>query len=187
MVGIIDMECGIPRREAGQPEPGHDQEPTAAQPAGYGMANYSRIFRSRREGADQRPDMGLDAYVDKLGKLGIVRAVPFGITNEEETALLRRYPDRFIGLARISINAFKGMTGVRELERLVREEGFKALGVSALGDMIPASDPRYYPPYTKAAEPGLPLPDHPSMDYANDPAYDLRHPRHLDHAAKGFS
>jgi len=99
MVRIIDMECSIPRTEASQPEPGHDQEPTAAQPAGYGMANYSRIFRSRREGSDHRPEMSLDAYVDKLGKLGIVRSVPFGITNDEETTLLRRYPDRFIGLA----------------------------------------------------------------------------------------
>ena len=107
MVRIIDMECSIPKTEASGPEPGHDDAPTAAQPAGYGMANYSRIFKSRREGADHRPDMALDAYVDKLGKLGIVRSVPFGITNDEETALLRRYPDRFIGLARISID---GMT-----------------------------------------------------------------------------
>src|SRR5262249_48167378 len=44
MVRIIDMECSIPRSEASQPEPGHDQTPTAAQPPGYGMANYSRIF-----------------------------------------------------------------------------------------------------------------------------------------------
>jgi predicted TIM-barrel fold metal-dependent hydrolase len=186
MVRIIDMECSIPKTEASQPEPGHDQEPTAAQPAGYGMANYSRIFRSRREGADHRPDVGLDAYVDKLGKLGIVRSVPFGITNEEETALLRRYPDRFIGLARISINAFKGMTGVRELERLVREEGFKALGVSALVDMIPASDRRYYPLYTKAAELGIPVRIYSSMNYANDRPYDLGHPRHLDQVAMDF-
>src|SRR5207237_7835704 len=80
MLRIIDMECSSPRTEASQPEPGHDQEPTAAQPAGYCMANYSRIFRSRREGSDHRPDISLDAYVDKLGKLGVVCAVPFGIT-----------------------------------------------------------------------------------------------------------
>src|SRR5438445_11820748 len=113
MVPVIDMECSIPGTDASQPEPGHDQEPTAAQPAGYGMANYSRIFRSRREGSDPRPDISLDAYVDKLGKLGIVRSVPFGITNDEETTLLRRYPHRFIGLAPLSINAFKGKTGGR--------------------------------------------------------------------------
>ena len=186
MVRIIDMECSIPRSEASQPEPGHDQKPAAAQPAGYGMANYSRIFSSRREGGDHRPDMSLDAYVEKLGKLGIVRSVPFGITNEEEAALLRRYPNRFIGLARFSINAFKGMTGVRELERLVREEGFKALGVSALVDMIPASDRRYYPLYTKAAELGIPVRIYSSMNYANDRPYDLGHPRHLDQVAMDF-
>src|SRR4029450_854792 len=107
MVRIIDMECSIPKTEVSQPEPGHDQEPTAAQPAGYGMGNYHRIFRSRREGADHRPDMGLDAYVAKLGKLGIVRSVPFGITNDEETALLRRYAERFIQLAHITLNALK--------------------------------------------------------------------------------
>src|SRR5262245_48859607 len=81
MVRITDVEASTPRPRAGQPEPGHDQKPAAAQPAGYGMANYSRIFSSRREGADHRPDMSLDAYIDKLGKLGIVRSVPFGITN----------------------------------------------------------------------------------------------------------
>src|SRR5262249_25177276 len=157
MVRIIDMECSIPRTEASEPEPGHSEARSAKQPAGYGMANYGRIFRSRQEGSDHRPEMDLDAYVEKLGKLGIVRSVPFGVTNDEEAALLRRYPDRFLGLARISINAFKGMTGVRELERLVREEGFVALGVSALVDCIAASDRRYYPLYTKAAELGIPV------------------------------
>src|SRR5207253_412592 len=93
---------------------------------------------------------------------------------------------RFIGLARISINAFKGMTGVRELERLVREEGFKALGVSALVDMIPASDRRYYPLYTKAAELRIPVRIYSSMNYANDRPYDLGHPRHLDQVAMDF-
>jgi hypothetical protein len=150
------------------------------------MANYRRIFKSRREGADHRPDMSLDAYVDELAKLGIVRSVPFGVTNEEQTAVLRRYPDRFIGLARISISQFKGMTGVRELERLVRDDGFQALGVSALVDMIPASDRRYYPLYTKAAELGIPVRIYSSMNYANDRPYDLGHPRHLDQVAMDF-
>jgi hypothetical protein len=186
MVRIIDMECSIPKTEASEPEPGHDQEPTAAQPAGYGMANYSRIFRSRREGADHRPDMGLDAYVATLGKLGIVRSVPFGVSNEEQAQLLRRFPGRFLGLARISITAFHGMSGVRELERLVRDEGFSALGISALVDCIPASDRRYYPLYTKAAELGIPVRIYSSMNYANDRPYDLGHPRHLDQVAMDF-
>jgi hypothetical protein len=165
MVRIIDMECSVPHGLAGEAAPAPAKtEPAGTasggepgQPAGYGMANYSRIFRSRREGADHRPEMDLDAYVAMLGKLGIVRSVPFGVSNEETVALLRKYPDRFLGLARISISAFKGMAGVRELERLVRDEGFRALGVSALVDCIPASDRRYYPLYTKAAELGIPV------------------------------
>jgi predicted TIM-barrel fold metal-dependent hydrolase len=192
MVRIIDMECSVPHGLPGELEP--TTAPTAgaadakevAAPAGYGMANYGRIFRARREGGDHRPTMELDEYVAMLGKLGIVRSVPFGVSNEETSALLRRYPGRFIGLARISINAFRGMTGVREVERLVRDEGFQALGVSALVDCIPASDRRYYPLYTKAAELGIPVRIYSSMNYANDRPYDLGHPRHLDQVAMDF-
>ena len=190
MVRIIDMESSVPRgaiaevpsAPAAAESRGSGSEPSA----GYGMANYARIFRSRREGADHRPAMDLDAYVDTLAKLGIVRSVPYGVSNEEMAALLRRFPDRFLGLARISINAFPGMRGVRELERLVRDEGFHALGVSALVDCIPASDRRYYPLYTKAAELGIPVRIYSSMNYANDRPYDLGHPRHLDQVAMDF-
>ena len=78
------------------------------------------------------------------------------------------------------------MSGVRELERLVRDEGFKALGVSALVDCIAASDRRYYPLYTNAAELGIPVRIYSSMNYANDRPYDLGHPRHLDQVAMDF-
>ena len=42
-----------------------------------------------------------------LDRVGIVRAVPFGVSNDEAAELLDVYPDRFIGLARIS--ALHGM------------------------------------------------------------------------------
>ena len=185
MPRIIDMECSVPYGAAAEAKPA-PAAGAGAQPAGYGMANYGRIFRARREGADHRPDVELDAYVEKLGKLGIVRSVPFGVSNEETGQLLRRFPGRFLGLARISITAFQGMSGVRELERLVRDEGFCALGVSALVDCIPASDRRYYPLYTKAAELSIPVRIYSSMNYANDRPYDLGHPRHLDQVAMDF-
>ena len=182
MPRIIDMECSVPYGAAAEAKAAE----ASPAPAGYGMANYGRIFRSRREGADHRPEVELDAYVDQLGKLGIVRSVPFGVSNEETAQLLRRFPGRFLGLARISINALKGMSGVRELERLVRDEGFSALGISALVDCILASDRRYYPLYTKAAELGIPVRIYSSMNYANDRPYDLGHPRNLDQVAMDF-
>jgi uncharacterized protein len=184
MVRIIDMECNMPRQAPGEAEPGLATPGSASErPAGYGMANYGRIFRSRREG-DDSPKMAMDAFVDRLSTLGIERAVPFGISNDEIAVLLRTYPDRFLGLARIS--CLQGMRGVRELEHRVRQEGFQALGVSALVDCLPASDRRYYPLYAKAAELGIPVRIYSSMNYATDRPYDLGHPRHLDQVAMDF-
>ena len=184
MVRIIDMECNVPRQAPGEAEPGLATPGSASErPAGYGMANYGRIFRSRREG-DDSPKMAMDAFVDRLSTLGIERAVPFGISNDEIAALLRTYPERFLGLARIS--CLQGMRGVRELEQRVRQEGFHALGVSALVDCLPASDRRYYPLYAKAAELGIPVRIYASMNYATDRPYDLGHPRHLDQVAMDF-
>jgi hypothetical protein len=187
MVRIIDMECNVPKREAGVAPADSDYETegdVSERPAGYGMANYGRIFRSRGEGGRDSPDMAMDDYVDMLGKLGVERAIPFGISNEEIAALLRRYPHRFLGLARMS--CLKGMSSVRAFERLVRDEGFHALGVSALVDCLPASDRRYYPLYAKAVELGVPVRIYASMNYATDRPYDLGHPRHLDQVAMDF-
>jgi predicted TIM-barrel fold metal-dependent hydrolase len=181
---VIDMECSVPKHTTGE---GDASAPAAAapeRPAGYGMANYGRIFRSRQGGGDTRPVTELSAWVDELARVGIVRALPFGAANDEVAELLREYPDRFIGLARIS--ALHGMRGVRELERRVREEKFHALGVSALVDGIPASDRRYYPLYAKAVELGIPARIYSSMNYATDRPYDLGHPRHLDQVAIDF-
>ena len=181
---VIDMECSVPKRATGEASAAVPAPPAAERPAGYGMANYERIFRSREGGGDARPKTELSAYVELMEKAGIVRAVPFGTTNDEVAELRREYPDRFIGLARIS--AFLGMRGVRELEQRVREQGFQALGVSALVDGIPASDRRFYPLYAKAAELGIPVRIYSSMNYATDRPYDLGHPRHLDQVAIDF-
>jgi len=184
---VIDMECSVPKRAADDgAAPAATPAPATPAPErpGYGMANYGRIFRSRKDGGDARPATELSAYVEMLERVGIVRAVPFGTTNDELSELLRDYPDRFIGLARIS--GLLGMRGVRELERRVREEKFQALGVSALVDGIPASDRRYYPLYAKAAELDIPVRIYSSMNYANDRPYDLGHPRHLDQVAIDF-
>jgi uncharacterized protein len=191
---VIDMECSVPKRVPGDggtpaaapgaPDAAAPGVPEAQRPAGYGMANYQRIFRSRRDGGDTRPATELSAYVEQLAQAGIVRALPFGTSNDEVADLLRDYPDRFLGLARIS--GLDGMRGVRELEHRVREQGFHALGVSALVDGIPAGDRRYYPLYAKAVELDIPVRIYSSMNYATDRPYDLGHPRHLDQVAIDF-
>jgi len=181
---VIDMESNVPKREGAEPARPAAEPAAAERPAGYGMANYGRIFRSRAEGHDPAPDTALADYVALLDKVGIVRAVPFGASNDEVAELLRAYPERFLGLARIS--GLTGMKGVRELEHRVREQKFAALGVSALVDGIPASDRRYYPLYAKAIELDVPVRVYSSMNYATDRPYDLGHPRHLDQIAIDF-
>jgi uncharacterized protein len=193
---VIDMESNVPRPASSEvasppaPAPAASAPPPAPsgpgpeRPAGYGMANYERIFRSRAGGADPRPTTELATFVALLERVGIVRAVPFGVSNDEVAELLAAYPDRFLGLARIS--GLHGMRGVRELEYRVREQRFAALGVSALVDGIPASDRRYYPLYAKAVELDIPVRIYSSMNYATDRPYDLGHPRHLDQVAIDF-
>jgi predicted TIM-barrel fold metal-dependent hydrolase len=193
---VIDMESNVPRPASSEvasppaPAPASSAPPPAPsgpgpeRPAGYGMANYERIFRSRAGGADPRPTTELATFVALLERVGIVRAVPFGVSNDEVAELLAAYPDRFLGLARIS--GLHGMRGVRELEYRVREQRFAALGVSALVDGIPASDRRYYPLYAKAVELDIPVRIYSSMNYATDRPYDLGHPRHLDQVAIDF-
>src|SRR5437773_1153144 len=143
---VIDMECSVPKRENGAAQaPAATATPSAApeRVTGYGMANYERIFRSRRAGGDTRPHTELADYVDLLERVGIVRAVPFGTSNDEVADLMRDFPGRFIGLARIS--GLIGMRGARELERRGREQQFRS-----------ASSARAAPAVTRARTPSSP-------------------------------
>jgi len=180
---IIDMECSISglKNETAAPA---DPAPRATGRAGYGMANYGRIFKSRAEGSPREAAVPVADLIAKTSGLGVEKSVVFGVSNDQQAEILEGFPDRFLGLARLS--AWSGMAGVRELEFRVREQGFRALGVSALVDKLPAGDRRYYPLYGKAAELGVPVRIYSSMSYANDTPYDLGHPRNLDQIAIDF-
>jgi len=118
--------------------------------------------------------------MDRAGvEVGVLRA-----GNAIITDILAKYPSRFLGLATISPH--DGMRGVRELVRLVKDCGFGALRVSALYNMVPASDRRYYPLYAKCVELDIPVRIYTNMNYATDRPYDLGHPRHLDQIAMDF-
>ena len=58
-----------------------------------GMANYGRIFRSRKDGGRRPAGHGARRLRGQAQKVGIVRAVPFGASNDEAAALLRDYPE----------------------------------------------------------------------------------------------
>jgi uncharacterized protein len=131
--------------------------------------------------------MSLADFVKMLDGAGVERAV-VGTAQQESNAytvsVVRQFPQKFVGFARIS--PYDGMAGVRELERLVREDGLRGLAMAPFRERIAPSDRRYYPLYAKCVELGIPVRLHSSMAYATDRPYDLSHPRHLDTIACDF-
>jgi predicted TIM-barrel fold metal-dependent hydrolase len=191
VVRVFDLECNLPseaheglaarQRTALGPVTPNRTEPLP----GYGLANYGTIFPSRRPATEDHPaeNIGLDELVRRLHAAGVEKAVLAdpSTPNSVIAQAVQSYPDTFIGLAYVS-----PYDGMRELERLVREEGLRGLMVSALTDVLPASDRRYYPLYARCVDLGVPVRIYASMNYANDRGYDLGHPRNLDQVAVDF-
>ncbi len=77
------------------------------------------------------------------------------VTTEEVAEVLQAHPDRFIGFA--GINPLRGMDGVREMERAIRDFGFRAAYLHVYGFNIPIDHRRLYPFYAKCEELGVPV------------------------------
>lgn len=207
---VIDIECDIPTREVYQAILDDVRQGRIDQ----GMANYLNIFGPRWAAAmgmdpEQfevaKQEMGAAAiygkiieslvetasseeqFLQMLDDAGVSHAcigTGWFATLEHTAALADRHRGRLIPWFRIS--PFKGMKGVRELERNVRELGFKGFYVSSFRDGIYANDKKHYPFYAKCVELGIPVRFHTSMNYASDKAMDLGRPIHLDEVARDF-
>ena len=193
MPRVIDCECNLPFGEespdysnAQHGRPGNAVPDRLERPEGYGFDNYNGIFRGRAECApaeDVPQGSRMKKFLAEMDSAGVEVGI-VGASNKTLSRICQAHPDRFVGLAAMS--PLDGMRGVREFERLVREEGIGGLRVVALYNMIPASDRRYYPLYAKCVELDVPVRVYTSMNYANDRPYDLGHPRHLDDVAIDF-
>lgn len=76
-------------------------------------------------------------------------------TTEEIVELVNKRPDRFVGL--YGVNPYKRMDAVRELEKAVKQYGFKGAHIHTYGFGIPIDAPDYYPIYAKCVELGVPV------------------------------
>lgn len=194
MVRVFDLECNLPSEGRESLVSRHNGglgpvTPNRTEPLpGYGLANYGTIFPSRNPATVDQPTAppGFDDLVRRLDAAGVEKAVLADprTHNAVIAQAVNDYPNKFIGLAYVS--PFDGMRASRELERLVREDGMRGLMVSALTDVLPASDRRYYPLYARCVDLGIPVRIYASMNYANDRGYDLGHPRNLDQVAVDF-
>jgi predicted TIM-barrel fold metal-dependent hydrolase len=195
MPRVIDLEISLPKSETdpsiqaiSNGRPGNPFPGSLPRPEGYGFDNYKRVFKqatNRKAESDETPDDGgLKKLVADMDHANIEAGLLVGAPNELIGKIHQEFPNRFFTL--VTINPLDGMRGVRELERLVREEGAGGIRVSPLYTCIPANDRRYYPLYAKCVELDVPVRIYTAMSYANDRPYDLAHPRHLDDVAIDF-
>jgi hypothetical protein len=77
------------------------------------------------------------------------------VSNDRVHAFVSEYPDRFVGVA--GVNLEQPLDAVRELDRAVRELGFKALRVIPWLWKLPPNDKLYYPLYVKCIELNIPF------------------------------
>jgi hypothetical protein len=77
------------------------------------------------------------------------------VSNDQVAEFISDYPGRFVGVAGVDLQ--RPVAAVRELERAVRELGFKALRVIPWLWKLPPNDKLYYPLYVKCIELGIPF------------------------------
>lgn len=75
--------------------------------------------------------------------------------NDDIAEIIRQFPDRFCGVA--AVNLEKPVEAVRELDRAVKELGFKALRVVPWLWNRPPNDKLYFPLYVKCIELDIPF------------------------------
>ena len=191
MGSVIDLEIGMPKTDAAQAaaeinrgRPGTPSSESLPRPEGYGFDNYGKIFGGGSPKPPGETKASLAAEVAEMDKSNVEYGLLVNLPNDEIGQVHQDFPGRFKIFP--ALNPTDGMRAVRELERLVKEDGANGFRVSSLYSTLPASDKHYYPLYAKCVELNIPIRIYTAMTYANDRPYELGHPRHLDEIAIDF-
>ena len=111
------------------------------------------------------------------------KTMVWDITEEEVAEVVQASAGRIVGLA--GFNPLLGMQSVRQVEKAVREYGFKGAYVHPYGWGIPLNHRQFYPLYAKCAELGVPV----SMQVGHSAEHmpnEFGRPIHLDDIALDF-
>ena len=115
-----------------------------------------------------RPGVRMADYLKKMDRAGIERSLliavragdlrvrgSFEVPYEMVAEICRQYPDRFSGLA--GVDPTRGMQGLRDLERGVKEFGFVGAHWYPHWFSMPPDAPLIYPYYAKCCELDIPI------------------------------
>ncbi len=127
------------------------------------MPEIARLFK--QSGSSEALERGLtpEQMIEQMDRSGIRtlmlsawhRPGQWVIHNDQVAEMVERFPGRFAGVA--SVNLEKPVEAVRELERAVKELGFKALRVVPWLWNRPPNDKFYFPLYVKCIELDIPF------------------------------
>ena len=165
------------------------------------MLGYLRVFFGREPTLESARRMIAalarddDAILADLDEAGVALALVTGfderstagstfVSNESVAALVERNPGRFLPFA--GADVMQGVEAVREVERWVRERGFRGLSLRPFMIGLPADDPHYYPFYEKCVELAVPVSVHASANWTTVRPSELGHPRAFDRVACDF-
>lgn len=128
--------------------------------------------------------ISLEVMLESMDAAGIERAMLiaakvgdkhhpscYHVPNELVRDAVRKYPDRFYGLA--GIDPTEGMQGVRDLERAVKEYGFIGAHFYPHWYELGPDHARWYPFYAKCAELDIPV----QLQVGQSMIYDRNYPR----------
>jgi predicted TIM-barrel fold metal-dependent hydrolase len=115
-----------------------------------------------------RGGVTVEDYLARMDRAGIERSLliavragdinirgGFEVPYERVHEVCRAHPDRFSGLA--GIDPFRGMQGLRDLERAVREYGFVGAHLYPHWCGLAPDHAKYYPYYAKCCELDVPI------------------------------
>ncbi len=153
MAGAIDIVCNLFTPEV----------------VNAGQTGLDDEFKAQiRMPAEMRGGVPIETYLEKMDRAGIERSLliavragdinikgGFEIPYKTVHDICQKYPDRFSGLG--GVDPFRGMQGLRELERAVTEYGFVGAHLYPHWCGLPPDHAKYYPYYTKCAELEIPI------------------------------
>ena len=164
--------------------------------AGSHMANYNRVYSSTKSGVKAAAEGNdkLSAYLEAYEQLGARHVIlkarnlessyGFKVSNEDVAAFCKDHGSRYIPFA--SVDPFKGMQAIRELEAAVRDMGMRGLNLPCFEMKIAINDPRLYPLYAKCIELDIPVSLHAGVNFSTTSPIKNSHPMLLDEVMVHF-